>query len=71
MSSSLTGGTYHPSGMQSSTSTNSTSAGQQQAEGTTTENGQERARVVCDYDARDPGELSLMQDEVNSSKFEI
>ncbi|XP_046606394.1 endophilin-B1 isoform X2 [Neodiprion virginianus] len=28
------------------------------------ENGQERARVICDYDARDPSELSLMQDEV-------
>ncbi|KAL6259781.1 endophilin-B1 isoform X2 [Pogonomyrmex barbatus] len=28
------------------------------------ENGQDRARVLCNYDARDPSELSVMQDEV-------
>ncbi|XP_048514573.1 endophilin-B1 isoform X5 [Athalia rosae] len=28
------------------------------------ENGQDRARVVCNYEARDPSELSLIQDEV-------
>ncbi|XP_012277452.1 endophilin-B1 isoform X4 [Orussus abietinus] len=30
------------------------------------ENGQDRARVLCDYDATDPGELSVMQDEDTS-----
>ncbi|XP_011876444.1 PREDICTED: endophilin-B1 isoform X2 [Vollenhovia emeryi] len=28
------------------------------------ENGQDRARVLCNYDARDPSELSVLQDEV-------
>ncbi|XP_043496639.1 endophilin-B1 isoform X3 [Polistes fuscatus] len=48
----LTGGPYH-----STTSTNPTAQ---------VENGQDRARVVCDYDARDSTELSVMQDEVIS-----
>ncbi|XP_043496637.1 endophilin-B1 isoform X1 [Polistes fuscatus] len=50
--STLTGGPYH-----STTSTNPTAQ---------VENGQDRARVVCDYDARDSTELSVMQDEVIS-----
>jgi len=33
------------------------------------ENGQDRARVLCNYDARDPSELSVIQDEV--TKFVI
>lgn len=33
------------------------------------ENDQDRARVLCNYDARDSSELSVMQDEV--TKFEI
>ncbi|KAI4484848.1 hypothetical protein M0804_007414 [Polistes exclamans] len=48
----LTGGPYH-----STASTNPTAQ---------VENGQDRARVVCDYDARDSTELSVMQDEVIS-----
>ncbi|XP_043675542.1 endophilin-B1 isoform X3 [Vespula pensylvanica] len=48
----LSGGPYH-----STTSTNPTAQ---------VENGQDRARVVCDYDARDSTELSVMQDEVIS-----
>lgn len=52
---SLTGGTYH--------SANQESSAEQTA------NGLERARVVCDYDAKDSNELTLMQDEV--TKFEI
>ncbi|XP_035726784.1 endophilin-B1-like isoform X3 [Vespa mandarinia] len=51
----LSGGPYH-----STTSTNPT---------VQVENGQDRARVVCDYDARDSTELSVMQDEV--TKFVI
>ncbi|KAF7417710.1 endophilin-B1 isoform X1 [Vespula maculifrons] len=50
--STLSGGPYH-----STTSTNPTAQ---------VENGQDRARVVCDYDARDSTELSVMQDEVIS-----
>ncbi|KAK0097517.1 hypothetical protein PV326_001439 [Microctonus aethiopoides] len=46
----LTGGTYH--------SANQESSAEQTA------NGLERARVVCDYDAKDSNELTLMQDEV-------
>ncbi|XP_035726783.1 endophilin-B1-like isoform X2 [Vespa mandarinia] len=53
--STLSGGPYH-----STTSTNPT---------VQVENGQDRARVVCDYDARDSTELSVMQDEV--TKFVI
>jgi len=33
------------------------------------ENDQDRARVLCNYDARDSSELSVMQDEV--TKFVI
>ncbi|XP_014616846.1 PREDICTED: endophilin-B1 isoform X2 [Polistes canadensis] len=50
--STLTGGPYY-----STASTNPTAQ---------VENGQDRARVVCDYDARDSTELSVMQDEVIS-----
>lgn len=33
------------------------------------ENGLDRARVLCNYDARDPSELSVVQDEV--TKFTL
>ncbi|CAK9834133.1 SH3GLB1 [Anthophora retusa] len=48
----LSGGPYHPT----TPPTSNVSA----------ENGQERARVLYDYDARDSSELSVMQDEVIS-----
>ncbi|XP_015183183.1 PREDICTED: endophilin-B1 isoform X1 [Polistes dominula] len=51
--STLTGGPYHST----ASTTNPTAQ---------VENGQDRARVVCDYDARDSTELSVMQDEVIS-----
>ncbi|XP_043278846.1 endophilin-B1 isoform X2 [Venturia canescens] len=59
----LIGGSFHPTS-QSGTSTTNSVAGNQQHGDAVMENGQEKARVVCDYDARDPSELSLMQDEV-------
>ncbi|XP_029043323.1 endophilin-B1 isoform X2 [Osmia bicornis bicornis] len=46
----LSGGPYHPT----TPPTSNASAA----------NGQERARVLCDYEARDSSELSVMQDEV-------
>lgn len=52
---SLSGGPYHPT----TPPTSNASAA----------NGQERARVLYDYDARDSSELSVMQDEV--TKFVI
>ncbi|XP_017797751.1 PREDICTED: endophilin-B1 [Habropoda laboriosa] len=48
----LSGGPYHPTTPPTSN--------------VSTENGQERARVLYDYDARDSSELSVMQDEVIS-----
>ncbi|EZA61715.1 endophilin-B1 isoform X2 [Ooceraea biroi] len=45
----LSGGPYHTS----SAATNALA-----------ENGQDRARVLCSYDARDPSEMSVVQDEV-------
>ncbi|KAK0175654.1 hypothetical protein PV327_009387 [Microctonus hyperodae] len=51
----LTDGTYHSANQENSVEQ--------------TANGLERARVVCDYDAKDSNELTLMQDEV--TKFEI
>lgn len=66
---SLTGTFYHPS-----TTTITSSTTQSTTSNTFTENGQpsqqqQRARVVCNYEARDPSELSVLQDEV--TKFEI
>lgn len=55
---SLSGGPYHTTTTTSPASTNALA-----------ENGQDRARVLCNYDARDPSELSVMQDEV--TKFVI
>lgn len=51
---SLSGGSYHTT----SSATNALA-----------ENGQDRARVLCSYDARDPSEMSVAQDEV--TKFVI
>ncbi|XP_076171613.1 SH3 domain containing GRB2 like, endophilin-B isoform X1 [Ptiloglossa arizonensis] len=52
----LSGGPYHPTTPPTSN--------------VSVENGQERARVLYDYDARDSSELSVMQDEV-ITVFEI
>ncbi|XP_066593677.1 endophilin-B1 isoform X2 [Prorops nasuta] len=47
----ISGASYHPTSDSSSTTN-------------VVENGEDRARVLCDYNARDSSELSVMQDEV-------
>ncbi|XP_014207772.1 endophilin-B1 isoform X2 [Copidosoma floridanum] len=52
----LSGASFHPSTLINSTS--------HEEAGVVEENGQKRARVICDYEARDEEELSVCQDEV-------